>query len=55
MNQFPQDCSCGNWAGYKYHIIDVIDDDGKITKTVTEGQLLNALISKSIRLSMGEI
>lgn len=40
---------------YKYHIIDVIDDDGKITKTVTEGQLLNALISKSIRLSMGEI
>lgn len=55
MNQFRKGLFLRKLGCYKYHIIDVIDDDGKITKTVTEGQLLNALISKSIRLSMGEI
>ncbi len=40
---------------YKYHIIDVINDDGVIIKTVTESQIISALINRSIRLTMGEI
>ena len=40
---------------YKYHIIDVINDDGIIIKTVTESQVISALINRSIRLTMGEI
>ena len=40
---------------YKYHIIDVIDDRGVIIKTVTESQIISALINRSIRLTMGEI
>lgn len=40
---------------YKYHIIDVVDDDGVIIKTITESQLISALINRSIRLTMGEI
>lgn len=40
----------------KYYVIDVIDDNsGKIIKSVTESQVLSALINKSIRLSFGDI
>lgn len=40
---------------HKYHIVDVIDDRGRIIKTVTESQIISALINRSIRLTMGEI
>ncbi len=42
-------------GSYKYHIIDVIDDNGEIIKTVTESQIISALINRSVRLTMGEI
>lgn len=42
-------------SSHKYYIIDVIDEDGKIINSVTENQVLTALIEKSIRLTMGEI
>lgn len=42
-------------SSHKYYIIDVINSDGKIIKSVTESQILSALIDKSIRLTMGEI
>ncbi len=39
----------------KYHIIFVTDKELKITKTLTEGQLMEALTHKSIRITLGEI
>lgn len=42
-------------SSHKYYIIDIVGDDGKIIKTVTEGQVLEALINRSIRISFGEI
>lgn len=39
----------------KYYVIDVVDDNGRITKSVTESQVLSALINRSIRLSFGEV
>ncbi|HIV86451.1 MAG TPA: M50 family metallopeptidase [Candidatus Monoglobus merdigallinarum] len=40
---------------YRYHIIDVVDDDGHILKTITESELIGALINRSIRITVGEI
>lgn len=42
-------------SSHKYYIIDVVDDNGRITKSVTESQVLSALINRSIRLSFGDI
>lgn len=42
-------------SSHKYYIIDVVDDNGKIINSVTESQVLSALIKNSIRLSFGEI
>lgn len=40
---------------HQYCIIKVIDDDGKIVKTLTEGEILTALLRRGIRISLGEI
>ena len=40
---------------HKYHVVHVLDDKRKITKTLTEGQILSALLNKSIRLTLDEI
>lgn len=42
-------------SSHKYYIIDVVGDSGKIIKTVTESQVLEALINKSIRINFSEI
>ena len=39
----------------KYYVVSVIDDNGRIIKTLSESKILNALISGSIRLKIGEI
>ncbi len=38
-----------------YHIVCVTDDDLNISKTLTEGQLINALTNRSIQITLGEI
>lgn len=40
---------------HKYYIIDVIDSSGRLTKSVTESQVLEALINQSIRSRFGDI
>lgn len=38
-----------------YHIVCVVDDDLKILKTLTEGQLISSLQSRGIRITLDEI
>ena len=38
-----------------YHIIHVVDDKLRVVKTLTEGQLLEALTERGIRVTLGEI
>lgn len=38
-----------------YHIIHVTDDDMHIVSTLTEGQLLNALTDRGVRVTLGDI
>mgnify|MGYP003306249601 CR=1 FL=1 len=40
---------------HKYHIVKVINDKNEVIKTVTESQILNALLNKGIRIKMGEV
>lgn len=40
---------------HKYHVVHVLDSNRKITKTLTEGQILKSLLNKSIRLTLDEI
>ena len=40
---------------HKYHIVKVVDDKHKVIKTVTENQILTALLNKGIRIKMYEI
>lgn len=39
----------------RYHIIHIIDDDMRVSKTITESELLDALMNKSIRITLSEI
>lgn len=40
---------------HKYHIVHVIDTDKKIIKILTESQIIEALFTRSIQLTLGEI
>lgn len=40
---------------HKYYMIQVLDHDERLIKTLTEGQVLRALIEKSVRTPIGEI
>ena len=40
---------------HKYHIVHVIDRNRRVINTLTEGQILNALLNESIRITLGEI
>lgn len=39
----------------RYHIIHITNDEMKVVKTVTEGQLLEAISKRGIRVTLGEI
>ena len=39
----------------KYYIINVLDDGGEIVKTLTESQVVDALINRSVRIKLSEI
>ena len=39
----------------RYYIVCVVDDNLKVTKILTEGEILSALTQKSIRITLGEI
>ena len=39
----------------RYHIIHVTDDDLQITKTLSEGELLHAILKSGIRVTLAEI
>lgn len=38
-----------------YYIIQVVDENQRIIKTLTEGQILHSLLNQGIRLTLGEI
>ena len=40
---------------HRYYVIQVVDDNQRIIKTITESQLLDALLHQSIRITLGEI
>lgn len=40
---------------HKYHIVKVVDNNNRVVKTVTENQILNALLNKGIRIKMDEV
>ncbi|MBE5040389.1 M50 family metallopeptidase [Ructibacterium gallinarum] len=40
---------------HRYYIIQVVDEHQRIIKTVTESQILDALLHQSIRITLGEI
>lgn len=39
----------------RYHIIHITDDNMRVTKTLTEGQILDAINTRGIRTTLGEI
>lgn len=39
----------------KYYIIHVLDKNGRIIKTLTEGQIISGILNKSIKITLGEI
>ncbi len=40
---------------HKYYLIQVLDENQSVCKTLTESQILDALLNRSIRITLGEI
>ncbi|MEG2669651.1 MAG: hypothetical protein RR957_04220, partial [Oscillospiraceae bacterium] len=39
----------------RYYMIDVLGDKNQVLRTLTETQIMNALLTKSIKITIGEI
>jgi stage IV sporulation protein FB len=55
MGNFPAGKVLKNFGYNNYYIVDVIDEDMRVMKTITETALFDALIERGIRVKLNEV